>query len=339
MKIPRLLLAGLKLVLGVTSATAADEPRPNVVAIQSFAKEDADKPQRESLGFVVEEDGFLLTNYQNLIDPASHLLLPVIRVVVPEEEKSETFEATVIGVEPTIGLGLLKIDAGRKLAKSNLSRSKIVQLDQPVRAIAAIKGGTAEEIQGTVAGLNNRECYQENLASTMFRTKLDIPVTGAGGPVYNSDGEVIAIYTGFKPEAVEGHVENEAETHVLPIALALNIYESIKHKKSHKSPWTGFSVRPLTTEEMKRFPTAKGHKGGLGIEYVWPGSPAEKMGILPGDILVQFSYNRILSVGDFQKWLYMYGVGHPVKLVVIRDGEYLVSDYMIEERPEWAKPK
>ena len=46
------------------------------------------------------------------------------------------------------------------------------------------------------------------------------------------------------------------------------------------------------------------------------------------------------SGGDFQKWLYMYGVGHPVKLMILRNGkDYLVTDYVIEERPAWAKPE
>jgi S1-C subfamily serine protease len=78
----------------------------------------------------------------------------------------------------------------------------------------------------------------------------------------------------------------------------------------------------------------------VAIEDVWENSPAEKLGIKVGDILVQFSYSRILSVADFQKWLYMYGVGHPVKLIILRNGtEHLTTDYVIEERPQWAKPK
>jgi S1-C subfamily serine protease len=107
-----------------------------------------------------------------------------------------------------------------------------------------------------------------------------------------------------------------------------------------KSPWTGFSVRALNEAEMKFFPTAKKHHGGVALEYIWPGSPAEKLGLRVNDILVQFSYNRIESVADFQKWLYMFGVGQPVKLMILRDGrEYLVADYVIEERPKEARPK
>jgi len=45
-------------------------------------------------------------------------------------------------------------------------------------------------------------------------------------------------------------------------------------------------------------------------------------------------------VADFQKWLYLNGVGQPVKLIFLRDGrEYLFADYVIEERPASAKPR
>jgi len=192
-----------------------------------------------------------------------------------------------------------------------------------------------------VAGINTRECYQESLVSTMFRAKIDIPEASIGGPVVLADaGGVVAIYTGFKPTAEKGHQEVSNETHLLPINLCFNIYDSIKQKGSHKSPWTGFSVRALNESELKFFPTAKKHNGGIAIEHIWPDSPAAKLGLRVNDILVQFSYNRILAVADFQKWLYMYGVGHPVKLMILRDGkEYLIAEYVIEERPQSARPK
>jgi len=49
---------------------------------------------------------------------------------------------------------------------------------------------------------------------------------------------------------------------------------------------------------------------------------------------------RITSVADFQKWLYMNGVGQSVRLVFVRNGrEYLAVDYTIEERAASARPR
>ncbi len=127
---------------------------------------------------------------------------------------------------------------------------------------------------------------------------------------------------------------------MLPIFLAFNVYESIKHRQSLASPWTGFSVRPLSGDEQARFPVADGRfQSGIAFDFIWDNSPASKMGLEKGDILVRFGHHPIHSPADFQKWLYMYGVGREVEIYVLRDGAVTVFDYTIEERPDWAVPR
>jgi serine protease Do len=243
-------------------------------------------------------------------------------------------------LEPTINIGILKIESDENFTPVGSAVKREITPGMALQAVS-MEHDVLKTIDGSVTALNTKLCYQHSLASTMFRAKITIPAGSVGGPVFHADtGEVAAIYTGYKPVPEPGHAEDLSETHLLPINLCFNIYESLKTKRSLKSPWTGFSVRPLTEKEQQVFPTAKNHHGGVAIEDVWENSPAQKLGVQVGDILVQFSYNRILSVADFQKWLYMYGVGQPVKLIILRNGtEYLMTDYVIEERPQWAKPK
>ena len=288
------------------------------------------------LGFIVEREGFVLTNYDNLTSQPDGRLLENFSVT----SGSKIYGAEIIGVEPTINIAILKIESDELFSPVVSAVKREITPGMALQAVA-FEDGALKNIDGQVTALNTKLCYQHSLASTMFRAKITIPAASLGGPVFHADsGEVAAIYTGFKPVPEVGHAEDTTETHLLPINLCFNIYESLKTKRSLKSPWTGFSVRPLNENEQRYFPTAKKHHGGVVIEDVWDNSPAKKLGMKVGDILVQFSYNRILSVGDFQKWLYMYGVGQPVKLVIFRNGaEYLVTDYVIEERPQWAKPK
>lgn len=249
--------------------------------------------------------------------------------------------AVIIGVEPTINLGILKIETEQSLAASSLVVRTVLESGQQVFAPSGWgEAGPGELIEGELSALNTRECYQESLTGTMLRAYIDLPDSSIGGPVFNQKGEVIAIYTGYTPPVMAGHQENPDELHILPAFLASNIYASLKHKRSLRSPWTGFSVRPLTEKEQRWFPAPKGDEGGIGIEYVWENSPAASFGLEPGDLLVRFGYYRIESPADFQKWLYMYGVGHTVKLVFLRGGdEYRVVEYTIEARPDWAKPR
>ncbi len=324
------------------AAAAAERPpaHTGVVEIRGFqtTATEAAEPTNRSLGFIVEKEGFLLTNYKNLTDTTTGMLLETFEARID----GKTYAAEVIGVEPTLNLGILKLDTEDRFTPPVMALKRSVAPGTEVEALTLNDAGVQQEVlEGHVTALNTRQCYQESLTSTMFRAKIPVNERSVGGPVLFADtGEVAAIYTGFKPVAEPGHAEEEGETHLLPINLCFNIYDSIKQKRSLRSPWTGFSVRALSAEQQRFFPTAKKHHGGVAIEHVWKDSPAEKLGLRVDDILVQFSYNRIQSVGDFQKWLYMYGVGHPVKLVILRNGsEYLMTDYVIEERPAWARPK
>lgn len=330
------------LFLPALGGLAVADPVPAVAELKAWADapDAASPPLRTGLAFVTESSGFLLTAYDNLTDPADGSLLTGLELRLRDDPERQV-EVGIVGVEPTIGIAILKLETDAEVRSSKLVRERSVR---EADAIAGFLGGQAGDwprAAGEVIALNTRECYQESLSSTMFRANLPLGGSSVGGPVFDPEsGGVVAIYTGFQPQAAEGHVPDEDEIHLLPIALCLNIYESIKQKKSLKSPWTGFSVRALSGEEESLFPIERGHKGGVSIEHVWPDSPAERMGIREGDLLIQFSHNRIESVADFQKWLYMYGVGHPVKLVVLREGEdLLVCDYTIEERPESAKPR
>jgi serine protease Do len=327
-------MRSLFLVLAIAPTLAAAEtPDRGVVRIEGRT---ASKESSQGLGFIVEKEGFLLTTYRNLVVPSTEDLHETFHV----RSGTREFSAEIIGVEPTIDLAILKLETEDPFTPVIAATKREIIPGQKLEA-TTFEEANPTMIPGTVTALNTKQCYQHSLASTMFRAMIAIPDSSIGGPVFHADtGEVAAIYTGFKPTPEPGHEEVEGETHLLPIELCFNIYESLKTKRSLKSPWTGFSVRPLNDAERAFFPTTKKHHGGVTVEEIWENSPAQKMGVKEGDILVQFSYNRILSVADFQKWLYMYGVGQPVKLIFLRNGtDYLATDYTIEERPQWAKPK
>lgn len=331
------LLFTLGLCVLVLPARAA--PPPHVVTIEGRAP-GSEEPVRRGLGFVSEAEGFVLTAYQNVTHPETGRLLDEISARSWDEPDAAPLPARIVGVEPNLSLAILQLETDEPLRASEVGRRQGAAIGQAIRAPTSLEPGASETALGRLTGLNAQECYQESLTATMFHAEMKLPDAVAGAPVYDAHGRIVALFTAYHPIHVEGDVDGADEVHLLPIFLAFNIYDSVKRKQSMRSPWTGFSVRPLRDAERALFPTQRGHVGGIGIEYVWENSPAEKMGIRKDDILVQLSHNVIGSVADFQKWLYLYGVGSPVKLVIVRDGrEYLVADYVIEERPAWAKPR
>lgn len=327
--------------LRAAAGETAPAGSPHLVSIDVGDENDsAASPRPGVLGFVTESTGFVVTAYAPLVDAATGRLAESFRIRPRGERRSAARPGRIIGVEPTLGFAVLQIEAAHDLEPSRLRRGAAPDPGTPLFAPTRADGTDPGTLAGTLTALNTRECYQESLTSTLYQAALPLPLAAAGAPVYTGDGEIVAIYPGAMPDGGEAHEEIEGSVHLLPISLVQNIYDSLKQKKSLRSPWTGFSVRPLTSAEARRFPTEKGFRSGIGIEFVWPGSPAAKLGIRPGDVLLQFSHNPIASVADFQKWLYLYGAETKAQLVFLRgEAEHLVTEMTIEERPAWAKPR
>ena len=332
----------LVLCLWTCSLFAEEVNGPVIVAIRASNGEHASPAvERHSLGFIVEEEGFLLTTYEGLTFPQNGTLLPLLEVTLSSSSGMESYRAHVIGVEPTLNFAVLKIDREGGFPASQILRDRSLVTGDEIFAASRAKAVPPRIVAGHLLTLNSKECYQESLTATMFAAEIDIPASGIGGPVFDRAGLVLGMFTGYHPPEDEGeHTSDDAElTHILPIFLAFNIYDSIKQRQSLASPWTGFSVRPLNVEEEQQFPVAHGKfTAGIAFEYIWENSPAEAMDLRVDDILLRFAYYPIHSPADFQKWLYMYGVGRTVKLFILRDGAILEKEYTIEERPDWADP-
>ncbi len=75
---------------------------------------------------------------------------------------------------------------------------------------------------------------------------------------------------------------------------------------------------------------------GVYIDNVFEPSPAFAAGVRSGDVLVSMNDQRILSVQDFQRLLYLLGVGKKITVEVYRDGELFEREVVIEQRPAKA---
>ncbi len=319
----------------------------------SFVRADADSPQVfvvvntaipespvYSLGFAMESEGFLITTYQQILEPGSERLSTQLTVRTAAPHSGQPHPARIIGVEPTLNFAVIKFDPVHPLEPLNLIQPETLTPGSPIQGFhLEAKSGQPLPMTGQFLQMNSKECYQFSLTETMLRARLPLPDSGLGSPVINAAGDAFAIHTGYIP--LGGRDEDDAGVNfLLPSTLIQTTYAGIKNRKNLESPWTGFSVRRLSEDELAEYPKqGPRFKGGIGLEHIWPNSPAEALGIEIGDQLVQFGFYPIQSVPDFQRWLYMYGVGQTVKLYFMRGEEMRVVEYTIEKRPDWATPQ
>ena len=120
----------------------------------------------------------------------------------------------------------------------------------------------------------------------------------------------------------------------LPVVLAMTIYEPLLARESRTSPWLGISVNRVRMTERTAALIQVGT--GILIDDVFDPSPASAAGIEVGDILLRMNREKMTSVAQFQRWLYLNGIGKQVRLQIWRDGSVFWKDATIEERPPSA---
>lgn len=329
--LPSAVVATIPALVRVESYDATGEKRPSAPEFPYAGY----RKHRSGLGVFIEAEGYILTTYSLVSKPDSSELASLVDVSALGHGAPHR-RATITGVEPTLDLAIIRVEQAPDIQTCKLGNGRKIEPGEPLFAITGVDDGP-QYAAGKLKELASKECYQESISATMLNVDIALPTDSLGCPIFSATGELIGLYTRHADmtSGSSGHADNDR--HILPIQLVANIYGSLKHKLTLASPWTGFSVRSLTLEEQARFPVQR-YLGGVALEYVWKEGPAHKLGLRTGDVLMRFSYYPTLTVGDFQKWLYEYGVGAEVTLHLLRGADILKVPYVIEARPSWAVP-
>lgn len=295
-------------------------------------------------GLLIDGEGHVLSSDRLLRDDRGE----VVSLVDVELADQSHLPASVVGTEPTIDLAVLRIaDVARLpagLPPIEFGDSDRLQVGHWVIAVGDPPGPENVFAVGVVASPPKRQCYQELLSATGLQTSLQLPASALGGPVLDILGHVVGLAVRPKREALSGAGGEAPDERVftLPINLVLNIYEALKVAQSRRSPWLGISVLELPLLRARLGEKARAiaiPPTGVYIDDVYDPSPASRTGVKPGDFLLRLGGHDVLSVGDFQTWLYVSGIGTPVDLELVRDGAPLRLQATIEVRPESARPR
>jgi serine protease Do len=332
----------------------ADRVDPGVVSIRRFVRDDAwfasARGEKQDAGWrQVDEEDLLYPGFRPagggtgfLIDALGHILTLNRVVIDPETGKGADLidveiegnhhPAEIVGQEPTIDLAILQAQVEKKLPHLTLGNSGTVRTGQWVLAFGNPPGPERTLQFGLVAYEPSRDCYQDQLSATYLQTSAQVPPASLGGPLVNLKGEVIGINTRRSDSAMsDSTLAASGSGYALPINLATAIYQSILFQRSKRSPWLGFSVLLLTPEKRKELGDMRLY--GILIDNVFDPSPATAAGVQVGDVLQTMNRQRILTVYDFQRWTYSFGIGAPVELGIVRKGQPMTLKTVIAERP------
>jgi len=233
--------------------------------------QDAGPQRREGLGsgVIVSEEGYILTNH--------HVIESVDQIEVALADARKV-RARVVGVDPETDLAVLKIEL-EKLPSITFARPDQTRVGDVVLAIGNPFGVGQTVTMGIVSGLG-----RSHLGITTFesfiQTDAAINPGNSGGALVDASGNLVGINTAiYSQTGVSMGIG-----YAIPVSIARQVMEQIIQKGSVTRGWIGVGVQDITAELAQSFKLSAAR--GVLITQVERGSPADKAGMKPGDILL-----------------------------------------------------
>ncbi len=279
------------------------------------------KRQGSGSGFVVDRAGYIMTN-DHVVNKADH-----IYVKFPNQETE--YKARVIGTDKETDIAVLKISTGKPLEPIRIANSDGVQVGDWAVAIGAPFGLETSVTVGIVSA-KGRDINGAQMFQRFIQTDAAINPGNSGGPLLNRNGEVIGINTMIATETGTYNGIGFA----LPVNMAAKVYNQIIEHGRVVRGSVGVSFAKQTKAETFK---ALGLSGGVIVDLVQPGGPAEKAGIQKEDILLSMNGKPFKDGDDLMARVAEAPVGTAVKVEGERmdakgDGKKVSFNVVIEDR-------
>jgi Do/DeqQ family serine protease len=286
---------------------------PSVVNIAVMGKK-SNEPEVAGSGVIVDaKAGYVLTNH--------HVIAHADRIVVTLKDNRK-LDATLVGSDPDTDVAVLKIPA-QDLTALPIGDADRLEVGDFVLAIGnpfglgqAVTSGIVSALGRTGLGLESYENF--------IQTDASINPGNSGGALINLRGELIGINTAiFTPGG-----GNVGVGFAVPINMAETVMKQLVANGEVHRGRLGVQVKDLTPELADSMGIAA--RQGAIIDFVDVLSPAQKAGLVPGDIVLSVDGQPVHSAADLRNRVGLTPVGRKLQLTLLRDKAQKTLDVTIE---------
>ncbi len=263
---------------------------------------DAPGERSRGSGFIVSEDGFILTN--------THVVDGADEVIVRLADRRE-FHATVVGTDARSDVAVLRIEA-RDLPTVVIGNPEALKVGEWVVAIGS-PFGFDQSVTAGIVSAKGRALPDENFVP-FIQTDVAINPGNSGGPLFNLRGEVVGINSQIYSQT-GGFM---GLSFAIPIDVAMSVQAQLREDGRVRRGRIGVAVQEVTRPLAESFGLER-PEGALvgGIE---PGGPAALAGVEVGDVIVLFNGREVLSSSELPRIVAAASPGSAVDMVVVREG-------------------
>ncbi len=253
-------------------------------------------------GFVISEDGFIVTN--------NHVIQGADEITIEFFEGFE-LEARIIGTDPNTDLALLKVDADRPLSFVNFGDSEEARVGDWVMAMGNPLGQGFSVSAGIVSA---RGRALSGSYDDYIQTDAAINRGNSGGPLFNMAGDVIGVNTAI----LSPNGGSIGIGFAMSSRVAANVIQQLKDFGETRRGWLGVRIQDVTPDLAE----------GLGLEEVAgalvtdvPEGPAADGGMQAGDVILSFDGREVADTRELVRRVGNTEVGKEVRVRVFRDGQ------------------
>src|SRR5215475_1164087 len=283
---------------GATTATAAQQV--GVVDVNTVLKYQG--AQAAGTGMILNSTGAVLTN-NHVVDGATSISVTVVST-------GKTYTATVVGTDPTDDVAVIQLQNASGLQTAKLGDSSKVSVGDAVTGVGNAGGtGTLTQASGTVEALNQSLTATDDNGQNaekltgMIESNAPIQAGDSGGPLYNSNGEIVGMDTAAEAASQSS---TASQAYSIPINKALNIAQQIasgvQNSTIHQG-YPGILGVSIADSSANGFGSFGSSTSGAQIQSVIDGSPAAGAGLAAGDVITAVNGTSVGSASDLHNAL------------------------------------
>jgi len=316
------------------------EAAPGVVTIRSVFDEGA----AEGSGFVLDDQGEIVTNAHVVTDEAGGPRVPAKNVYVEFPERN-VVPAQIVGFDPFNDVALLKVaPKGLPLHPLQLGDDGELQVGQPVAAIGSPFGeqhslsvGVVSATDRSVKSLTQFEIFGA------IQTDASINPGNSGGPLLDAGARVI----GINQQIETNSGANDGVGFAVPVSAIKRSVAQLREDGTAEYAYMGVSSQALYPQLARKLGLDTTF-GGL-ISEVVPGGPAEKAGLVGGsdevrfqaakwraggDVILQVDGQDIVEENDLARVISAHQPDEKVTLTVLHDNKREKVELTLGKRPD-----
>ncbi len=291
-------------------ADAVEKIYDSVVVVESYK---SNQLIASGTGFIYKEDndyGYILTN-NHVISSADK-----VKVIFTNEKEVET---VIVGKDTYSDIAVLKVEKENIISVANIGSTDNLRVGDTVFAVGAPLDSAYSwtVTRGIISGKDRMvevaltNSTKSDYIMKVLQTDAAINSGNSGGPLANSNGEVIGI-TSLK--LISSGVEGMG--FAILVEDAINFANQLEKAGTINRPFLGISMYDSTYTEFENI-----SKEGVTVYQVEQNSSAAVSGLQSGDVVTSIQDVKVTSVAEFKYNLYKYSIGETIKLNILRNNK------------------